>query len=305
MPYRPRPPYQTGVVELGEDLYAYLQWDGGWGISNAGFLVGDDGLLVIDALMAPSMTRRLIEAMRRVSPAPFRHLVNTHMHADHTNGNQFITGAEIVAHEACHAEMAEAARRAAEAAAARAPGDRGPRPGWIQDSWWEELAEVRPTLPVTTFRDHLTLHYGETEVRLHHHGPAHTLGDALVYFPQSKVLFAGDLAFFYSMPLCRGDMANWVRVCDVITGMDVERIIPGHGPIGGKRELEDMQEYLDFMVRETRAAYAEGLSAEQAAARIDIGDWAKWPEAERKEMNIAGLYALLERERTGAPRAGR
>ena len=88
MSYRPMPKYNTELVELGDSLYAYLQWDGGWGISNAGFLDGGDGLLVIDALMVPSMTRAFIEAMRGVSNAPFRHLVNTHMHSDHTNGNQ-------------------------------------------------------------------------------------------------------------------------------------------------------------------------------------------------------------------------
>jgi glyoxylase-like metal-dependent hydrolase (beta-lactamase superfamily II) len=293
------PKFDTGMVELGDDLYAYLQWDGGWGVSNAGLLAQDDGLLVIDALMAPSMTRRFVGAMRDVSRAPFRTLVNTHMHPDHTNGNQFIEGAEIVASEACRAEMAEAARVAAEAAARRAPGDRGPKPGWIREEWWPELAEVHPTLPTTTFSDRLTLRPGGREVQLRHYGPAHTLGDAMIYVPDAKVLFAGDLAFFYAMPLCRGDMENWVRVCDIIRDMDIETIVPGHGPLGTKRELQDMQEYLDFMVRETRAAFDEGLTREQAAQRIDIGDWAKWPEAERKEMNIATLYGMWSKEPRG------
>jgi cyclase len=292
MPYRPMPRFDTGMVELGDDLYAYLQWDGGWGVSNAGMLAHDDGLLVVDALMAPSMTRRFVAAMREVSRAPFARLVNTHMHPDHTNGNQFIEGAEIVASDACREEMVAAARAAAAAAAKRAPGDRGPKPGWIREEWWPELAEVRSTLPTTTFSDHLTLRHGGREVQLHHYGPAHTLGDAMVYVPDAKVLFAGDLAFFYAMPLCRGDMENWVRVCDIIRGMDVETIVPGHGPLGTKRELQDMQEYLEFMVRETRRAFDEGLTPEQAAQRIDIGDWAKWPEAERKEMNIATLYGM-------------
>lgn len=298
--YRPMPEYQTGATEVGDNLYAYLQWNGGWGISNAGFLVDDDGLMVIDALMAPSMTRAFVDTMRGVSEAPFRHLVNTHMHADHTNGNQFITGAEIVAHEHCREEMVSAASLEAAAAAKRADGGRGEKPFWIQDSWWEELAEVESTLPQTTFADSLTLRYGETEAQLLHHGPAHTLGDSLVYFPDSKVLFSGDLAFFYAMPLCRGNMPNWVRICDIIRDMDIETIIPGHGPVGGKRELQDMQEFMQFMVDQTRDAFANGLSEEDAAKAIDIGDWAKWPEAERKEMNIANLYATYRAESNGS-----
>jgi glyoxylase-like metal-dependent hydrolase (beta-lactamase superfamily II) len=296
--YRPMPEYQTGSLEVGDNLYAYLQWDGGWGISNAGFLVGDHGLLVIDALMVPSMTRSFVETMREVSPAPFRHLVNTHMHPDHTNGNQFIEGAEIVAHQDCREEMEAAGAVAAQ----REGGDRGPRPlrysdpRWIQQAWWEELVEVESTLPQTTFQDRLTLRYGETEAQLSHHGPAHTLGDSMVYFPDSKVLFSGDLAFFYAMPLCRGHMPNWVRICDIIRDMEIETIVPGHGPVGGKRELQDMQEFMQFMVDQTRDCFANGLSEEDAAKAIDIGDWAKWPEAERKEMNIASLYATYRAE---------
>jgi cyclase len=298
--YHPMPEYQTGPTEVGDNLYAYLQWNGGWGISNAGFLVDDDGLMVIDALMAPSMTRAFVDTMRGVSQAPFRHLVNTHMHADHTNGNQFIEGAEIVAHEHCREEMVAAATFETAQRAKRPDGGRGEKPFWIQDSWWDELAEVESTLPQTTFADSLTLRYGDTEAQLLHHGPAHTLGDSLVYFPESKVLFSGDLAFFYAMPLCRGNMPNWVRICDIIRDMEIETIIPGHGPVGGKRELQDMQEFMQFMVDQTRDAFANGLSEEDAAKAIDIGDWAKWPEAERKEMNIANLYATYRAESKGS-----
>lgn len=300
MPVRPMPQYQTGPVEVGDNLYAYLQWNGGWGISNAGFLPTDDGILVIDALMAPSMTRAFVGAMREVSQAPFRHLINTHMHADHTNGNQFIEGAEIVAHEHAREEMQAAEELARQQAATRPAGDRGPKPFCIQDAWWEELAEVESTLPVTTFSDRLTLRYGATEAQLIHHGPAHTLGDSLVYFPDSKVLFTGDLAFFYATPLSRGHMPNWVRICDIIRDMDVDLVVPGHGPTGGKQELQDMQEYLEFMVAQTRDAFENGLSEEDAAKAIDIGQWADWPESERKEMNITNLYATFTAEKAEA-----
>ena len=95
-------------------------------------------------------------------------------------------------------------------------------------------------------------------------------------------------------------MPNWVRICDIIRDMDIETIIPGHGPVGGKRELQDMQEFMQFMVDQTRDAFANGLSEEEAAKAIDIGDWAKWPEAERKEMNIANLYATYRAESNAA-----
>ena len=104
----------------------------------------------------------------------------------------------------------------------------------------------------------------------------------------------GDLAFFYAMPLCRGNMPNWVKICEIIDDMDVDLIIPGHGPTGGKRELQDMQEFMQFMVKEVQECFKNGMSEEEADKAIDIGDWAKWPEAERKTMNISNLYSTFQ-----------
>ena len=285
--YRPMPKFETGPVEIGNNLFAYLQWNGGWGISNAGFLVSDDSLLVIDALMAPSMAHEFVRCMRDISSSPFGHLINTHSHPDHTNGNQFIENAEIVAHEHCRDEMLQAK-------SLRKINGRGDKPGWIQDAWWDELENVDIVLPTTTYSEKMSLMYGSTEVELLHYGPAHTLGDSLVYFPESKILFTGDLAFFYAMPLCRGNMPNWVKICEIIDGMDVDLIIPGHGPTGGKRELQDMQEFMQFMVKEVKECFENGMSEEEAGKAIDIGDWAKWPEAERKTMNISNLYSTFQ-----------
>ena len=281
------PRYETGLQEVGDGIYAYLQWDGGWGISNAGFVEGADGLLVVDALLTPSMARAFDAAIRSVSRAPVRDLVLTHAHIDHVGGNRELETSEIVAHANCRAEME----------AAPPPAQRERRP-WMPDEWWADLAGVEPALPTRTFDDDLTLDYGGTTVRLMHWGAAHTTGDALVYIPEAKLLFAGDLAFFYATPLCRGDMANWVRIIDRIEDdLDVERIIPGHGPPGGSLELSDQREYLDFLLTRTRACFDDGLPEEDAVAAIELGQWGTWPEAERKAMNVAQLYRSFEAER--------
>jgi glyoxylase-like metal-dependent hydrolase (beta-lactamase superfamily II) len=114
MPVRPAPQWSTGLREVAPNTFAYLQHDGGWGISNAGFMVGDDGLLIIDATMVASMAQHFIEEIRGVSERPFRHLINTHSHPDHTGGNRLFTGAEIISHRICLEEM--------QANAARPPG---------------------------------------------------------------------------------------------------------------------------------------------------------------------------------------
>ena len=287
---RTMPPYDTGLHELGAGIFAYLQWDGGWGISNAGCVVSDDGVVVIDSLLTPSMARSFIAAVRERTRAPFRELVLTHAHIDHVGGSALFEGAEILAHERCAAELEAAAGSVRE------------RRPWMPDAWWEELRDLDPLQPTRTFEHDLTLHVGGTELRLLHWGPAHTTGDTMVYVPDAKLLFAGDLAFFYATPLCRADMANWVRIIDRIErDLDIEQIVPGHGPPGGLSELDAQREYLALLLGRARDCFDEGLSEEQAAAAIDLGRWARWPEAERKELNIAQLYRLFEEQRLSAP----
>lgn len=143
----------------------------------------------------------------------------------------------------------------------------------------------------------MTLHYGDTEVQLLYFGPAHTFGDTLVYLPQSKVLFAGDIAFFYSMPLAAGGkIGGWLKVIDCIRDLDVELIVPGHGPVGGKRELEEEREYFEFVMEQTRRCFERGMTPEEAVKEIDLGPYADWLDAERIVANVGVAYRELRGE---------
>jgi cyclase len=284
---------------VAPNTYAYLQHDGSWGISNAGFMSGDEGLLVIDATMVASMAEAFIREMRRVADKPFRHLINTHSHPDHTGGNRLFTGAEIISHRICREEMARQA--------APRPAGPGPPPGPMaamrtpaMDRMFEMISNDPGRfipLPTLTYEDSLTLRYGDTEVQLLYYGPAHTFGDTLVYFPESKVLFAGDVAFFYSMPLAAaGKIGGWLKVIDRIKEMDVDLIVPGHGPAGGKQELEDEREYFEFVMEQARSCYERGLTPEQAVQEIDLGPYARWLDSERIIANVAVAYRELRGE---------
>ena len=86
---------------------------------------------------------------------------------------------------------------------------------------------------------------GNVEVQLRFAGPAHTWGDVMVYLPQQKILFAGDVGFFWVAPYANNSyITKWIETCDTIAGWDVDVIVPGHGPIGGKKELAEMAELL-------------------------------------------------------------
>ena len=297
MPVRPAPEWGTGLQEVAPNTYAYLQYDGSWGISNAGFMAGDDGLLVIDATMVASMAEAFIKEIRRVSEKPFRHLINTHSHPDHTGGNRLFSGAEIVSHRICLEEMQRGMERTS--------GDRPPGAMFAMrtpamERMFNQIdsdPDRRVVLPTVTYQDRMSLRYGDTEVELLYYGPAHTFGDTLVYFPQSKVLFAGDVAFFYSMPLAAaGKIGGWLRVIDRVMDMDIDLIVPGHGPPGGKRELEDEREYFEFVMNETKRCFDQGMTPEQALEDIDLGPYRQWLDSERLIANVGVVYRELRGE---------
>jgi cyclase len=300
MPVRQAPEWDTGLVEVAANTYAYLQYDGSWGISNAGFMVGDDGLLIIDATMVASMAQSFIDQIRRVSDKPYSHLINTHSHPDHTGGNRLFKGAEIISHRICREEMERAAAPPVPGAAPRP----GPMAGMPRTESLERMFNQIATdpdryieLPNLTFEDHLTLRYGDTPIELHYYGPAHTFGDTLVYFPESKVLFAGDIAFFYSMPLAgSGKIGGWLHVIDKVMDMDIELIVPGHGPPGGKSELDDEREYFEFVMDQAKRCFEQGLTTEQAVEAVDLGPYKEWLDSERIVANLAVAYRELRGE---------
>ena len=272
------PEWETGLVELAEDVFAYVQAGGGFCIANAGLIAAPAGLTAIDALFTPSMTRAFLAEAGRVSNAPLRRLIDTHHHVDHTFGNQFFAGAEIIAHALTRAEMQRVGlpiERLTAAAPRLAP----------------ELHDIVLTLPTLTYDGSMTVYSGRRRLQLFHLGPAHTIDDTLVFLPDEKILFAGDVAFFYVTPLAfEGNISGWIDVAGKILEMDIEWIVPGHGPIGGKPELALMREYLVRVRDQARQGFESGLSAEATAAAIDLGRYAAWTEFERILPNTQRLY---------------
>jgi glyoxylase-like metal-dependent hydrolase (beta-lactamase superfamily II) len=276
------PTWNTELRELAPNVYAYIQ-AGGPGrdnvsVSNAGLLVGDSGTMVVDALAAPMHTRAFVAAIRKTTDKPFRHLINTHHHSDHVNGNQYITGAEIVGHPYCRDEVVK-----------MVPGPAK----WPKRDGWSDGTDDRVILPpVTTFDGKMTYYYGKNVADMLPMAPAHTWGDLVVYLPQHKILFAGDVAFFYVAPFCQNaHPSKWIEWCQVIEKMDVDIIVPGHGPIGSKQELAEMRGYLERLKAEARKRYDARMTPGKAAADIRMGKYENWIGPERIIMDTVRFYA--------------
>ncbi|MFQ5879818.1 MAG: MBL fold metallo-hydrolase [Dehalococcoidia bacterium] len=288
------PGWKTEMVEVAPKAYAYIQAEGATGISNAGVIVGPDGAMAIDALMVPSMARAFLAEIKRVTSVPVQHLVNTHHHGDHVYGNETIGACHIISHTYCRQEMERTGIPTEEA---MAEIERVMRTPWIRPQWRRELLQTKLALPTITFEDRMVLHYGDTVIELLYLGVAHTYGDVVAYLPQHRLLFAGDLAFYYVTPLAlQGHVSGWIRVIDRINALDIETIVPGHGPIGAKKELAQMRDYLALLRREARRCYRQGMDVEEAARSIRVGRFDRWVNPERLAPNVQRLYQEFRRE---------
>jgi cyclase len=290
----------TTLTEVGDGCLAYLQGDGGWGWSNAGLVVGDGASLLVDTLFDLRITRRMLEAFAdHTRTAPIGTVVNTHANGDHCYGNELVGDAVIVASTATAHEMAEVPPSML-AALNRAPGDVGDLFRSFFGDFDFDGIELR--LPDRTFEGRLDLDVGGRIIELIEVGPAHTAGDTIAVVPDAGVVYTGDILFIGGTPIVwAGPLGNWVAACDLMLGMDVDQVVPGHGPVTDKAGVTAVRDYLSFVDEEATARHAAGVDAFDAARDIGrmIGaseQFGQLGELGRIAVNVEAVYRQLDPE---------
>jgi cyclase len=278
----PIPSWSTELRRLAPNVYAYTQASGpgvdNASLSNAGVIEGPDGLMAIDTLGPPIHAKAFKAAAEAATTKRFGRVINTHHHRDHTNGNCFFTPVEIVSSPYTRQATIDDGIPA--------------RPYDTRPQWQAGMGELTLAPPTTTLSAGATYRYGPITVEVIPVYPAHTFGDLMVYLPEQRILFAGDVAFYYVTPAGHNaHITRWIDAIDRIGRMDAEVIVPGHGPIGTKAELTEMRAYLELIAEESRKRYAMGMSAGRAAADIPLGRFAGWTNPERNAWNVVRLYA--------------
>ena len=295
-------PYEQGLLDLGNGGYAWLQPDGGWGWSNAGLIVDGDQSLVVDTLFDKPLTRDMLSAMRAAEPKAtrsFDRLVNTHSNGDHCNGNELLAGAEIIASKACAEELAQENPGMMQTLMESAP-EMGEVGKFFIDCFGDfDFRNIHQTLPTRTFEDALDVTVGTKTVHLKQVGPAHTQGDVLAFVPADRLIFTGDILFIEGHPiLWAGPVQNWVDACDYMLSLDVETVVPGHGPITDKRGIEALRGYLVYVTEQARQRFDAGMTVMEAALDISLADYDSWGDAERIVVNVANLYKEFANDTT-------
>ena len=285
--------YTKGMHDLGNGCYAYLLPDGSWGWSNAGLIVDGDATLMVDTLFDLKLTAEMLAAYRASIPAAkeIGVLVNTHADGDHTFGNQLVEGARIIATQGTVDDFARFDPAVVQQIVTNA--DQFGSAGVFMKECFRpfDFSGIELTPPTETFSGTLDLMVGSKKVQLIEVGPSHSLGDALIYVPDDKVIYTGDILFTEGTPIAwDGPVDRWIRVCDMVLDMDVETIVAGHGPISTQEDVRTMREYLQYVTDKSRPLWEQGMDYLEAAYKIDLGEYRDWNDAERVVVTIQTLF---------------
>ncbi|MGV0820741.1 MBL fold metallo-hydrolase [Martelella sp. AMO21009] len=285
--------YTKGLHDLGNGCWGYLVPDGSWGWSNAGLIADGEATLLVDTLFDLKCTGDMLAEMRNAVPASEKIgvLVNTHADGDHTFGNQLVKGARIIGTEGTVTDFNRFDPKVL-LAVQNDPKKFGRSGEFMAECFRPfDFSGIELTPPTETFKDRMTIKVGNKTVELIEVGPSHSLGDALIYVPEDKVLYTGDILFSAGTPIAwYGPIARWINVCNMVLDMDVEIIVAGHGPLSTKDDVRKMRDYLLDITEKARPFYEQGVDYLDAAYKIDLGEYRDWNDAERVVVTLRTLY---------------
>ena len=236
------------VKQTGPDLYAYISDNDS--SSNSTFLVGSNGILVVDTGLDATEGGKLLHAIRRVSDLPVQYIVNTHYHPDHQGGNSTVGPSAIVISTDWTRERTLAVMQSA-------PANR---------------SLFRPA--AVTFQLKLTVHLDPYTAEIYFPGKAHTSGDALVYFPDQRTIAMGDLFLNRSSPaMDDGSAQNWIKALDAVLAKRLDAVVPGHFELGTKVDLQRFRDYLHDLFSQVQMLSRKGATLAEVRRGIHMGKY--------------------------------
>lgn len=294
---------------------------GGFGSNNV-VVINDSDVLLVDTGTSPANARKFLADVHMLTNKPVRYVVNTHWHFDHTDGNSiFAPSVKIIGHEylydmlahtdvlhkepylssqgtAVPAQIADLRKQISDERDAAKKADLNQQLAKAVDVE-RQLKEIRPTAPNVSYSNKMVIHSGGREIDLLFLGRGHTGGDTVVYLPKEKIVCSGDL--MESQVAYMGDafFDEWITTLDELKKLDWDVDLPGHGvPFTNKQLVTDFQSVIKEITTQAAALRAQGVSADDAAKRIDLTVYAKdFPNIRGVGMEVRGarrVYAWMD-----------
>ncbi len=284
--------------------------------ANSSIIINDNDVILVDAHISPAAEWVLLDELKEITPKPVKTVITTHFHYDHAHGNQiFGSDVEIIGHEFTREMLLKDAdlplyktyvaglpaqidtlktRLAAETDPARKTQLESQIE--IAEANRASQAEVRATPPNVTIKDKMTIYRGNREIQLLFLGRGHTGGDIVVYLPKERIICSGDLMTNGISNMVDGFADEWVNSLEEMKKLDFDTVLPGHGEaFTGKEKITAFQGYLRDIWTQVAALKKQGLSAEDAAKRVDMTAYkAQFPTITGPGVNLPAVARIYE-----------
>jgi glyoxylase-like metal-dependent hydrolase (beta-lactamase superfamily II) len=277
------------LVKVNDGVYAAIAKNGGLASGNAGFVVGEEGVLMVDTFFTPDAVEELIGVIATETTQPLKYAINTHYHLDHTGGNQVLAarGVPIIAHEKLMEWQTTKNRRflpavdelqkrrdTAAKQLSETPTDQADKraPLERQIRRLDAMLKIKLTNPTVTFSSGMVhLHLGKREVVLFTL-PGHTGGDVLAYVPDANVLYMGDMGWRKTLPnLVDATVSDWITSLDkLLAQYPTAKFVPGHGEVATAADIREFRDYLDDLRTRVKQAISDGLTIDQAKQQLKL-----------------------------------
>lgn len=314
------------VVKLADGVHAFV-WrnplenpiEG-----NSLFIINEHDVVVVDTGIFAETGRLMAAEVKKLTPLPVRYIVNTHWHDDHHGGNavyrELWPGAEVIAHRDTRTDILERTYAVRPKSIARMQETLAKYQRWLasgKDDEGKALDEdrrrrvvdaeaffradlpkfngLRESPPTLTFADKLVLQRGDRRIELLWLGKGNTRGDIVVYLPKEGIVATGDLLVL-PIPFAFGSYyEEWATTLGRVDALGADLLLPGHGPVQRDREaLRAVQAMLQALVREVKAAVADGASLEETRKRVTLADWKEKFASDDKTKQIAFASFVLQ-----------
>ena len=285
--------------------------------SHGAVIVNEEDVLLVESHISPAAARAVVDEIEALTDKPVRYVVNTHYHFDHAHGNRiYPPEVHVIGHEVTREKLEnggsmgrsyesfvgglpdQVAALEEQVAAAEDEEERAGLEGRLayMRNYLAGQEAVEPIGPNTTLSERMTLFRGDREIRLLFFGRGHTGGDVVVHLPRERVLITGDLLLPGLPYMGDGYLDEWDDTLEHLKSLDFDWILPGHGnPFQDRERITYQQEYMRDLQSQAEVLHAQGLSYEEAAARIDMSDHAEhYPQVAGAGVPVVTVQRIFE-----------
>jgi glyoxylase-like metal-dependent hydrolase (beta-lactamase superfamily II) len=274
---------KPALHKLDKGVYAFI---GAKGNANAGFILTDEGIIVVDSQMNEGLAKEMLAEIRKQSSSPILYVINTHYHGDHTFANHVFSPIRgIIAHENTLK--------------------------FLQDHGAEHLQQferfygreqskgIKITLPTQTLQDQLTLNFKDRTIQVLYLGLGHTNSDLVIYLPQEKILFSGDLVYVGRLPwLGDGNSRQWLKALEKLKILDFKVMVPGHGKVGDRQSVQRFGVYLTDLRAAVLTAMLHNASLDEMKQTIRLPAYQQdLKYSDWLSLNIEKVFQEMQEEK--------